>query len=70
MDTMAEIVRRFRAYEKVRQSGKYNMITDAGAAMDESGLTEDEYFAVIENYEHYKAVTEAWEKAENDKDRA
>lgn len=70
MDTIGEIVRRFRAYEKVRQSGKYNMITDAGAAMDESGLTEGEYFAVVENYGHYKAVTEAWEKAKNDKDRA
>lgn len=70
MDTMGEIVRRFRAYEKVRQSGKYNMITDAGAAMDESGLTKDEYFAVVENYGHYEAVTEAWEKAENDKNRA
>ena len=63
MDTIGEIVRRFRAYEKVRQSGKYNMITDAGAAMNESGLTKGEYFAVVENYGHYKAVTEAWEVA-------
>lgn len=40
----------FERYEKVRISGEYNMIMDAGLAMMAAGLTQTEYIYVINNY--------------------
>lgn len=40
----------FERYEKVRISGEYNMIMDAGLAMMAAGLTQTEYIYVIKNY--------------------
>ena len=43
----------FLKYEKVRQSGKYNMIMDAAAAWTAAGLARCQYFDIIENYSTY-----------------
>lgn len=40
----------FERYEKVRKSGKYNMITNPIQAMEEAGLKQDEYLAVLQHY--------------------
>lgn len=42
-----EIIKR---YEKVRKTGKYNMILEAPYAAEEAGLTIQEYNYVIKNY--------------------
>lgn len=42
-----EIIKR---YEKVRRGGKYNMIADSNAAMEEANLAKDEYFYAINHY--------------------
>ena len=47
MKTEKEIYNR---YEAVRQSGAYNMITDAYAAANAAGLTIEEYRYAIKNY--------------------
>lgn len=47
------------SYEKVRQSGRYNMITESGYAMRAAGLTREEYFFVIENYTKLRSESEA-----------
>lgn len=44
----------FKKYEKVRQSGKYNMITEATQAAKEAGLTMIEYATVVFNYSEIK----------------
>ena len=41
----------FERYEKVRSSGKYNMITEANNAMDEAGLKPSDYYYAMFNYE-------------------
>lgn len=41
----------FMKYYRVQQSGRYNMIMDATKAIESSGLSRDEYFDVIKNYE-------------------
>lgn len=40
----------FERYEKVRLSGKYNMITEANDAMDEAGLKPYDYYYAMFNY--------------------
>lgn len=40
----------FIAYEKVRKSGKYNMVTDWELASKEAGLTKEMYFEIIKRY--------------------
>lgn len=40
----------FERYEKVRKSGKYNMITNAIQAMKAAGLKQDEYLTVLQHY--------------------
>lgn len=40
----------FERYEKVRSSGKYNMITEANDAMDEAGLKPCDYYYAMFNY--------------------
>lgn len=41
---------KFNAYEKVRSSGIYNMIMQASDAAKAAGLTLDDYYWVIKNY--------------------
>lgn len=46
-----EITRKqFLQYERVRQSGKWNMVTDATQALRETGLTLEQYVCIIRNY--------------------
>lgn len=45
----------FEAYEKVRQSGQYNMLIDFDAVL-ESGLDEDTYKSVMRNYGKLKQM--------------
>ena len=40
----------FERYEKVRSSGKYNMITEANQAMDEADLRACDYYYAMFNY--------------------
>lgn len=40
----------FEAYERVRRSGEFNMITEWPAAAEAAGLSRNEYLAVIKNY--------------------
>lgn len=40
----------FERYEKVRKTGKYNMITNAIQAMEEAELKQDEYLTVLQHY--------------------
>lgn len=40
----------FERYEKVRKSGEYNMVMDAGLAMMAAGLTQTEYITVLQHY--------------------
>ena len=51
-----EITReQFLAYRRVQESGRYNMVMEWREAASASGLTKDQYFAVINNYsELYK----------------
>ena len=44
----------FDRYEKIRSSGKYNMITEANDAMDEAGLKPSDYYYAMFNYELLK----------------
>ena len=44
----------FERYEKVRLSGKYNMITEANQAMDEANLRPSDYYYAMFNYELLK----------------
>lgn len=44
----------FLRYEKVRTSGKYNMIVEWELARKKAHLTKDEYFEIIKQYSHYK----------------
>lgn len=46
-----EKLRLFLSFEKVRQSGLYNMIMDAGSAAIAAGLTSWEYKYVIKHYD-------------------
>ena len=44
----------FDRYEKIRSSGKYNMITEANDAMDAAGLKACDYYYAMFNYELLK----------------
>lgn len=51
---------KFLAYYKVQMGGRYNMIMEATSAMTEAGLTKEEYFEIIKNYDkYYNAYVEA-----------
>lgn len=50
MKTMTPTKKQFLAYERVRKSGKFNMITQCVKAARESGLDVDTYFEIIKNY--------------------
>ena len=50
-----DIKKAFLKYEKVRRSGKYNMITEASTVMRCYHIYEDMYFYIITHYsELYK----------------
>lgn len=40
----------FLKYEKIRKSGKYNMITDAKTVMNKIGCNLSTYMDIIDNY--------------------
>jgi len=40
----------FAAYERVRRGGRFNVITEAGYAAYEAGLTHERYTAVLRCY--------------------
>ena len=56
MALLAQMEEKFLRYEAVRQSGHYNMITEAGKAMDHANLGEDDYWDIIQNYSEYKEM--------------
>ena len=43
----------FLKYEKVRQSGKYNMIMQMSEVLVETGLNYHDYIDIIKNYNKY-----------------
>ena len=43
----------FLKYEKVRQSGKYNMIMQMSEVLVETGLNYHNYIDIIKNYNKY-----------------
>lgn len=53
-DGITEAERNWLKYEKVRLSGEYNMITEAGSAMYKANLDKDEYVDVMNNYSDLK----------------
>lgn len=56
MYTFKQLKALYVAYESVRKSGNYNMLTEAGAARDEAGLTVEEYYYVINNYSDLQSL--------------
>lgn len=50
METRQDAEELFRKYERVRQKGKYNMITEAVMAAHEANLTLSEYLWVLDHY--------------------
>jgi len=51
---------KFLAYYRVQMGGRYNMIMEATQAMKDAGLTREEYFNIIKNYnKYYNAYVEA-----------
>ena len=43
-------IKDWRAYERVRKAGRYNMITEARRAQQATGLSIDSYLFVMGNY--------------------
>lgn len=43
----------FERYEKVRKSGKYNMVMNAVEAMKAAGLKQDEYLTILRHYTEF-----------------
>jgi hypothetical protein len=41
----------FKAYRRVQRSNRYNMLSQARQAATAAGLTREEYFFVLDNYE-------------------
>ena len=46
----------FIKYEKIRQGGRYNMITDAKYVAEEIGVKLNYYYSIIENYSELKEM--------------
>ena len=40
----------FLKYKEVQMSGRYNMFMDARNVMDETGLSKDQYFKILQEY--------------------
>ena len=49
-------VRDWRAYERARVNGRYNMFTDAARRL--AGLNRDEYYFVMDHYSELKEAAE------------
>jgi len=49
----------FYNYEKVRRSGRYNMIMETDKAIKTCGISSRGYRDIILNYNHYKRYVEA-----------
>ena len=49
----------FYKYEKVRRSGRYNMIMEARQAIKVCGISSREYRDILLNYNTYKRYVEA-----------
>ncbi len=56
----------FAAYERVRLSGKYNMMTQTNAAAAEAGLDIDTYWGVLNNYAALAAMADESNAEEHD----
>ncbi len=49
----------FYRYEQVRQSGRYNIIVEAGQAIETCGISSREYRDILLSYNVYKRYVEA-----------
>ena len=49
----------FYKYEKIRRTGRYNMVMEASQAIKACGMSSREYRDIILNYNHYKRYIEA-----------
>ena len=49
----------FYRYEKIRRSGRYNMIMEAGLAIKACGISSREYRDIILGYSTYERYIEA-----------
>lgn len=49
----------FYKYEKVRRSGRYNMIMEANQAIEACGIISREYRDILLGYNQYKGYIEA-----------
>lgn len=49
----------FYKYEKIRRSGRYNMIMEAKQAIKTCGISSQEYRDIIPNYSAYKRYVKA-----------
>lgn len=56
MNTTNKLKALYLRYEEVRQSGNYNMLTEAPDAREEAGLTQEEYYYVMDNYSYLKSL--------------
>lgn len=62
MEFTAEQLANWALYEEVRRVGKYNMLDSR--ARELTGLSQDEYFFVLDNYSELKAAYEAAKQGE------
>ncbi len=44
---------KFESYRRVQSSGLYNMVMQANYAMEDAGLTKNEYWDIIKHYGEY-----------------
>ena len=61
--TTEQIIKNFEKYYKVQMSGLWNMIAEWKSAAGAAGLSDDDYWDVIENYGRYKHIYEESKKA-------
>ena len=47
---------KFKAYEEVRRSGMFNMMTDSESARKYASLSREDYVTIISNYSKLKAL--------------
>ena len=52
----SDICQNFYRYERIRRSGKYNMIMDWELAAKDSGLNREAYTKAVKKYSHIKAA--------------
>ena len=59
MKITRKMITDWRAYEVVRQSGEFNMITQQYSAAEAAGLTDEEYRFCLKNYSELKLNSES-----------